>query len=280
LNRYAQKDSKEIYFVFLGALYNLLRFKKNVTIFWDYLNQNEFHKSKLGYRVAGPKLAQGFGLLANGRKASQAWLRWPGPAATRPKQAWLCRRGVNAPAAVTVCGASAVAWLPAEARPERRGEVWRWGTSGEGRRRRGRWFGRELTRGAARRGGGGGAAVRRRSTRPTVAGTVASRAELGTWLADVVEASSTQASTDGTARMAPGGKAQRHSSRHGEAGGSGSTWLSSAVAQAEASSLEHGMRDVWPGRSQTKRILTLLSIHGTHFCGRISAGSRLSSRCA
>jgi hypothetical protein len=36
----------------------------NVTNFWDYLNQNEFWKSKMGYTVAGPKLAQGFGLLA------------------------------------------------------------------------------------------------------------------------------------------------------------------------------------------------------------------------
>jgi hypothetical protein len=69
----------------------------------------------------------------------------------------------------------------------------------------------------------------------------------------VAEVSSTQASAGGTTRMAPGGKAQRRSSRRGEAGGSGSMWLSSAVVQAEASPLEHGTRDVWPGRSQTKR---------------------------
>jgi hypothetical protein len=56
----------------------------------------------------------------------------PGPTATRPKPAWLCGWGVNAPAAVTVCGAPAMAWLPAAARSERRGEVWRWGTGGEG----------------------------------------------------------------------------------------------------------------------------------------------------
>jgi hypothetical protein len=74
-----------------------------------------------------------------------------------------------------VCGAPAVAWLPAAARPERRGEVWRWGTGGEGRRHRARWLSRELIRGAARRGGGGGAAARRRSARPTMVGTAASR---------------------------------------------------------------------------------------------------------
>jgi hypothetical protein len=68
---------------------------------------------------------------------------------TRPKPAWLCGRGTNALAAVSVCGAPVVAWLPAAARPERRSEVWRWGTSGEGRRHRARWLGLELTRGAA-----------------------------------------------------------------------------------------------------------------------------------
>jgi hypothetical protein len=70
---------------------------------------------------------------------------YTGPAATRPKPAWLCGRGTNTPAAVTVCGASVVAWLPAAARPKRHGEVWQWGTGGEGRRRRARWSGRELT---------------------------------------------------------------------------------------------------------------------------------------
>jgi hypothetical protein len=49
---------------------------------------------------------------------------YTGPAATWPKPAWLCGRGANAPAAVTVSGAPAVAWLSAVARPERRGEVW------------------------------------------------------------------------------------------------------------------------------------------------------------
>jgi hypothetical protein len=116
----------------------------------------------MGYTVVGPKSAQGFGLLAvrpamaNDRKASWARLQRPGLAATRPKPAWLCGHDANAPAAVTVCGAPAVAWLSAAARPERCGEVWRWGTNGEGRRRSTRWSGRELTRGAARRGGGRG----------------------------------------------------------------------------------------------------------------------------
>jgi hypothetical protein len=34
----------------------------NVTNFRDYLNQNEFRKSKMEYIVAGPKLVQGCGL--------------------------------------------------------------------------------------------------------------------------------------------------------------------------------------------------------------------------
>jgi hypothetical protein len=59
---------------------------------------------------------------------------------------------MNASAAVTVCGALAVAWLLVAARPERRGEVWPWGTGGEGRRRRVRWLGLELTRGAVEAG--------------------------------------------------------------------------------------------------------------------------------
>jgi hypothetical protein len=69
----------------------------------------------------------------------------------------------------------------------------------------------------------------------------------------VAEASSAQASAGGTARTAPGGKAQRCSSRRGEADRSGSMWLSSAAVQDEASPLEHGMRDVRLGRSQTER---------------------------
>jgi hypothetical protein len=82
--------------------------------------------------------------------------------------------------------------------------------------------------------------VRRRSARPTVAGTAASRAELPAWLTDVAEVSSVQASAGGTARTALGGKAQRRLSRCAEAGENGSMWLSSAVAQDEASPLEHG----------------------------------------
>jgi hypothetical protein len=56
-----------------------------------------------------------------------------------------------------------------------------------------------------------------------VAGTAASQAELPARLADMAEVSSVQASADRTARMAPRGKAQRRSSRCGEAGGNGST---------------------------------------------------------
>jgi hypothetical protein len=37
----------------------------------------------------------------------------PGPTAIRPKQAWLCECGANALAAITVCSAPAMAWLPA-----------------------------------------------------------------------------------------------------------------------------------------------------------------------
>jgi hypothetical protein len=129
-----------------------------------------------------------------------------------------------------MCGVPGMVWLLAAARPERRGEVWRWGTGGEEQRHRARWSGRELTRGAARCGGGGGAAAR---------------------LTDVAEASSAHASVGGTARTASGDKAQWHSSRC-EEGGSGSTWLSSVVAQAEASPLEHGTRDVQLRWSQTR----------------------------
>jgi hypothetical protein len=86
-----------------------------------------------------------------------------------------------------------------------------------------------------------------------VAGTAASQAELPARLADMAEVSSAQASAGRTARMAPRGKAQRRSSRCGEAGGNGSTWLSSAVAQDDASPLEHRTRDVRPGWSQTER---------------------------
>jgi hypothetical protein len=46
---------------------------------------------------------------------------------------------------------------------------------------------------------------------------------------------------------------ERRLSRRGEAGGSGSTWLRSTVAQDEASPLEHGIRNVRPGRSQMER---------------------------
>jgi hypothetical protein len=82
-----------------------------------------------------------------------------------------------------------------------------------------------------------------------VVGAAASWAELPAWLTDVAEVSLAQASTGGTARTALGGKAQRRSSQRGEAGGSGSTWLSSTAAQDEASPLKHGMRDVRPGWS-------------------------------
>jgi hypothetical protein len=95
--------------------------------------------------------------------------------------------------------------------------------------------------------------ARLRSMRSTVAGTVASQVELPALLVDVAEVRSMHASAGGTATTAPGGKAQRRSSRLGEAGGSDLMWLSSTAVQDEASPLEHGTRDMRPGQSEMKR---------------------------
>jgi hypothetical protein len=60
-------------------------------------------------------------VACHGQKASRGWLRWPGPAATQPRSAWLRRRGANAPAVVTACGAVTVARSPAAGGKERCG---------------------------------------------------------------------------------------------------------------------------------------------------------------